>query len=399
MKIAAIIGEFNPFHNGHRLIIQRAHELGADRVIVLMSGDFVQRGLPAITDSHTRAHMALLGGADAILWYPARFSSSSAESFASHAVDILNGLGCVDMLVFGSESGDLSRMSALADILADEPEDYRQKLREGLKAGLSFPKARAEAIPEYADLISSPNNILGVEYLKALKRTGSKIKPFTCVREGSSYLDDSTLGALSSAASVRRALAQGNHFPGLEIAVPKDCLDVLRKDLGIYGVTNENDFSLLLAERLWQVGAPFLLTKFADVTEDLANTIFKKRGMFLNFDDFADRCVSKSLTKTHVYRAFLHIVLDVQKNSLLDGARLTQVLGFRKESTDVISKIQTCAEIPVIMNPPAEKDRLPDAERKLFEDELRISSLYEMVRAQKVGRPVRNVLTKELIKV
>lgn len=399
MKIAAIIGEFNPFHNGHRLIIQRARELGADRVIVLMSGDFVQRGLPAITDSHTRAHMALLGGADAILGYPARFSSSSAESFARHAVDILNGLGCVDMLVFGSESGDMARMSALADILADEPESYKAKLREGLREGLSFPKARAEALPAYADLISSPNNILGVEYLKALRRTGSKMEPFTCVREGSSYLDDRTLGALSSAAAVRRALAQGDHFPGLEVSVPKECLDVLREDIGVYGVTNENDFSLLLAERLWQVGEPFLLAQFADVTEDLANTIFKKRGMFLSFDDFADRCVSKSITKTHVYRAFLHIVLDVKKNKLLDGACLTQVLGFRRESSDVISEIQKRADIPVIMNPPAERKRLPDAERKLFEDELRISGLYEMVRAQKVGRPVRNVLTKELIKV
>ena len=198
---------------------------------------------------------------------------------------------------------------------------------------------------------------------------------------------------------MRRALAQGDHFPGLEIAVPKDCLNVLRSDLGVDGVTNENDFSLLLAERLWQVGEPFLLMKFADVTEELANTIFKKRGMFLNFDDFADRCVSKSITKTHVYRAFLHIILDIQKNRNLDQARLTQVLGFRTESTDVVSQIQKCAEIPVIMNPPAEKDRLQGAEKKLFEDELRISGLYEMVRAQKVGKPVRNVLTKELIKV
>lgn len=403
MKIAAIIGEFNPFHNGHKLIVQRARETGADDVIVLMSGDYVQRGVPAVTDRHVRAHMALLGGADAVLSYPTRYASTSAESFASHAVRMLNTLNCVDYLVFGSESGDLDKLKACADILADEPEDYRKKLREGLAEGLSFPKARAEALPEFADILSTPNNILAVEYLKALKRTGSKIEPVTFKREGGAYLDDSKLTELSSASAVRRAMAlsEDNSFPGLEIAMPSDCFEVLRADIGKYGVTTENDYSLLLIDRLWKLGEPFLLNHYLEMTDELAHTIVKKRNLFTNFDDFAERCKSKNITMTHIYRAFLHLILDMKKDDRLDNenAFVTQMLGFRTASEDVVREIQDKSTIPVVMNPPREVDDLKPDQRRLFDEEMQVSNLYESVRAQKWHLSFENVFTKELVKV
>lgn len=403
MKIAAIIGEFNPFHNGHKLIVQRARETGADYVIVLMSGDYVQRGVPAVTDRHVRAHMALLGGADAVLSYPTRYASTSAESFASHAVRMLNSLDCVNCLVFGSESGDIEKLRACADVLADEPEEFKKKLKEGLAAGLSFPKARAEALPEFADILSTPNNILAVEYLKALKRTKSKIEPVTFQREGGAYLDDSKLTELSSASAVRRAMAlsEDNSFPGLEIAMPSDCFEVLRSDIGKYGVTTENDYSLLLIDRLWKLGEPFLLNHYLEMTDELAHTIVKKRNLFTSFDEFADRCKSKNLTMTHIYRAFLHLILDMKKDERLDNenAFVTQMLGFRTKSEAVVREIQQKSKIPVVMNPPREVDGLKPDQRRLFDEEMQVSNLYESVRAQKWHLSFENVFTKELVKV
>lgn len=401
MKIAAIIGEFNPFHNGHKLIAEKAREFGADRVIALMSGDYVQRGVPAITDRHVRAHMALAGGFDAVLSYPTRYASSSAESFGSHAIRMLNMLDSVDYLVFGSESGDLEKLSACADALLHETPEFQERLKEGLRNGLSFPKARAEALPEFSELLSQPNNILAVEYLKALKKTNSKIIPYTFQRKGQSYLDDSKLTELSSAAAVRRVLATGNNLPGLKVAIPSECIGILRDDIGTYGVTMENDYSLLLIDRLWKLGEPFLLNYYLDMTDDLAHIIVRKRNLFTSFDDFADRCKTKNLTMTHIYRAFLHIVLDMKKDDRLDSenAFYSQMIGFREKSSDVVSRIQERTKMPVIMNPPAEADSLRPDQRRLFDEEMQVSNLYESVRAQKWGKPFENVFTKQIIKV
>ncbi len=401
MKTAAIIGEFNPFHNGHKLIVERAREAGADRVVALMSGDYVQRGVPAVTDRHVRAHMALLGGVDAVLSYPTRYASSSAESFAEHAVRMLNKLNCIDMLVFGSESGNLDELRRCAEILADEPADYQEKLQEGLRQGLSFPKARAEALPEYAQLLAEPNNILGVEYLKALIRTKSDIVPYTFAREGNSYLDDKQLTTLSSASAVRRALSEGTSFPGLEIALPADGFEILKESIENFGVTTENDYSLLLIDRLWKLSEPFLLNYYLDMTEELSQRIVNKRNLFTTFDDFADRMKTKNITMTHIYRAFLHLILDIKKDPRLDGenAFYTQMIGFREASSDLVAEIQKNTQIPVIMNPPAEVDRLNPDQRRLFDEELQVSNLYESVRCQKWHKAFDNVFTKPIVKV
>lgn len=399
MKTAAVIAEFNPFHNGHALIAEKAREAGADRVIALMSGDFVQRGIPAVTGRRVRAHMALLGGFDAVLAYPTRFATSSAESFASHAVQLLNALGCVDILVFGSECGDIDRMRSCAKVLVEEPPAFRESLLAGLRSGLSFPKARAAALPEYADILASPNNILAIEYLKAILRHAPNLAAYTVRREGAGYLDDAQLTKLSSAAAVRRALARGTNFPGLEISVPPACLSVLKEDIGVYGVTTENDYSLLLADRLWKVGEPYLLERFADVSPDLANTIYNKRSFLRRIDEFAEICGAKNYTRTRIYRAFLHIILDIRKDAALDSTQMTQVLGFRKESTDVISAIQENARIPVIMNPPAGIAGLLENEKRLFDEERAVSNLYETVRAQRIGKAAGDMLREPVIKV
>lgn len=199
MTITAVIAEYNPFHNGHAYQLAKARELtGADYLVVIMSGDFVQRGAPAILDQHDRAELALLGGADLILQLPCHFALGSAQHFARGAVSLLTALGCVDFLCFGSEYGDTAPFLELADVLLHEPEEYRELLSGLLRNGLSFPTARAQALSAYFSdsasfsslskeeldtFLKEPNNILGIEYVQALLLSQSRIRPVTIRRE------------------------------------------------------------------------------------------------------------------------------------------------------------------------------------------------------------------------
>ena len=215
MKTAAVISELNPLHSGHAGLFRAAREMGADSVMTLMSGDFVQRGVPSIVERYTRTHMALLAGADLVLSYPVRYATGSAERFAEYAVRILNGLGCVDWLVFGSESGDVDGLMECAGVLVQEPPEFRERLHAALRAGRSYPSAASEALPEYAGLLRDPNNILGVEYCKALIRTGSSIRPVTVKRLSSMHSDRSIRDSGASAGAIRRLLLEAGH-PGTD---------------------------------------------------------------------------------------------------------------------------------------------------------------------------------------
>lgn len=206
MKVIGIIAEYNPFHNGHAYQIREIKKrTGADYVIAAMSGDFVQRGAPAVIDKYARTKMALSCGIDLVLELPVLWATSSAESFAMASVTMFEKTGCVDGICFGAETDNLPLLSMAADILADEPDAYRDALLSNIKRGLNFPRARASALlhalpesdadtsmaDELQEALDSPNNILAIEYLKALKRRGSAIVPLLLKREGAGYHDTS----------------------------------------------------------------------------------------------------------------------------------------------------------------------------------------------------------------
>ncbi len=398
MTTAGIICELNPFHRGHERIIRAARRAGADRVILVMSGDYVQRGLPAVFPRHLRAASALRGGADAVLALPSRWATASAESFAGGAVGILDSLGAVDLLVFGSESGDGERIEACASVLAEEPASYRTALREHLRTGLSFPRARAAALPKYAELLGSPNDILAVEYVKALIRRHSSVRPVAVKREGENYLSDRYEGTLLSAASVRRAIREGR-ADVTERAVPAEVLPAMRKELDAAGWAGPDEFSLLLADRLLSAESPEDLLAFEDVTEPLAGTFFRERNRFVSFTSFAERCASRSVTLTHVNRALLHITLGIRR---LDGGEeplWTQLLGFRDEAGELVGRLRDSCRIPLVVNPPRERKRLPEPVAGLFDEEMRVCDLYRRARAQRGGAAGGPEMAEPLIKV
>ncbi|MEG2775125.1 MAG: nucleotidyltransferase family protein, partial [Acetivibrio sp.] len=239
MKITGVIVEYNPFHNGHQYHLQKARELtGADFIVAIMSGDFVQRGTPAVTDKYTRAHMALLNGADVVYELPSVYATASAETFAYGAVSHLNALGNIDFLCFGCESLDFSLMNNVAKILVEEPEEYRVLLRKKLAEGFSYPIARKTSLlpllPDYPQkellsFLESSNNILGIEYMKALYRMHSSIKPFLLKREGALYQAEELpfTSFFPSATALRKTYRETSSLADFQNYVPQNVLSLL----------------------------------------------------------------------------------------------------------------------------------------------------------------------------
>ena len=390
MKVVGIIAEYNPFHKGHQFHLSRARELtGADYVIVVMSGNYVQRGTPAMFDKYTRAEAALRNGADLVLELPVSAATGSAEYFASGAVKMLADTGIVTDLCFGSECGSLMDLQKLADILADEPEKYQILLRKYLKEGMSFPAARAHAVKDYApdlasDLLDTPNNLLGLEYLKALKRLHSTILPYTIQREGNAYHDITvTDGRSASASGIRDALMKSQ-------GVFTDCIlqqlpfPELYKDYEGLSPVSENSFSLPLLQKLRALqDQP--LEQYFGVSAELSNRIWNRLDEFSSFSGFTDLLKTRELTRTSVSRALLHILLDVHEYK---PASVFRVLGFRKSSGILLKELNVHGNLPVITSL---------SQAGISPKELYADHLYESVRSLLHARSFQNEYRRKML--
>lgn len=396
MKTVGLITEYNPFHNGHAYHILKALEVtGADAAIVVMSGNFVQRGTPAIMPKDLRTKCALLSGAALVLELPVCFATGSAEYFAQGAVSLLDQLGC-DTLCFGSECGDIHRLDQVAEILASEPEDYRNALKAALKDGYSFPAARQMALSAYADVLATPNNILGIEYLKALKKCKSKIVPYTIARIGSGYHDPSVSGTLSSATAIR---ADIQDLSSVKEQIPASCYSLMEETFGTRYPIISNDFSLILKTKLLSETKESLC-RYMDVTPDLANRILRQRNQFLNFEQFCDCLKTKELTRSRISRSLIHILLGITDAVIEDlhaSVPYARILGFRSDASAVFSALKQTTSIPLISSP-AHAD-LRASDRVLLDLDLYASNLYESVITDKYNTSFCNELTRKLLKI
>ena len=235
-KILAIICEYNPFHNGHLYqLTESINTVHPDFVVCIMSGNFVERGNTALINKWARAEMALKSGVDMVIELPTIYSISSAENFATGSIKILNSLKCDTFLSFGSECGDIDVLNRFADILVNEPSEYVTMLNHELAKGLSFPKARENAmllyindIRNYANVLSGSNNILSIEYLKQIIKTGNSIKPITIKRMGSEYNSLSVVGNIASATAIREMLLQKKSVKNL---MSKSAYSILEEEI------------------------------------------------------------------------------------------------------------------------------------------------------------------------
>ena len=401
MNITAIISEYNPLHKGHLYHIETAQkETNADYIIAIMSGNFVQRGTPAIIDKYTRAEAALKSGVDLVLELPTMYATASAEYFALGGVSLANTLGCVTHLSFGSEYGQADKFMDAARLLLEEPEEMKLPLQEALKEGLSYPAARAYAVkvshPELADILEEPNNILGVEYCKALLKTKSTITPHTLKRQGQEYHSETTDNGFASATGIRKlfgAESEKNHQILASQLAPA-AYDLLKEHLYQTPLT-EDDLSMLLRYKLITENRSHL-TEYFGVTRELSNRIYKHLNEFESFSSFAELLKTKNITRTAINRALLHFLLDfktadvqaVTKRGCVDYIR---VLGFRKEAAGLLKEFSDIPEIPLITN--------LSAAPVLCEIDIRADQIYQMCSSQKYHTPYQNEYQRKMLVV
>ena len=425
MKIVGLITEYNPFHAGHLYHMQQARELtGADYCVVLMSGSFVQRGEPAIFDKYLRTKTALLAGADLVLEIPAAFSTASAHEFAAYGVALLSAIG-VDAVVFGSECGQIEILKQAAYALNHESAEFQERLRKGLKAGLTYPQARAKALGEtqaggtrvenvedfhtntdvsnshiWSSILNSPNNILGIEYLRAAEDLHSPMEFYTISREGSGYHEDTLADANFPSASAIRGIIRNS------LSKDKDLLDILASHLP--AVTHPaytgavpvfvDDFSGLLNATVLQMQATFSI---ADLSPELAARLTKPPYFPLSFEERIQALKTRQLTYTRVSRALLHLILGMREEDISrwkdEGYALyARILGFRRQSSPLLSCLHKKSSISLITKMADAAQNLSPSALALLEQEVYASHLYQTVRIKR-GGVFQNEYTEGLV--
>ncbi|MBO5303518.1 MAG: nucleotidyltransferase [Lachnospiraceae bacterium] len=413
MKVVGIIAEYNPFHNGHAYQIQKAKEItGADYVIVVMSGNYVQRGTPAIIDKFARTSMALKNGADLVFELPVLWSTASAEYFSMAGVKLLDSLGIVDFISFGCETKNFSLLTTAAKILAEEPEEFSALLKDSLKQGMTYPAAREKALFTYLkndfdnelhEILSSPNNILAIEYCKAIYSLNSNIQPCPILRTGAGYHETDLHASLSSASALRKLLfsdaASAYKKEVFQQNIPSDSLEALADSSGAF--LHENDFSSMLYYKLF-LEQEMGFEAYGDSSPYLSNRIVNLLDSYLDFEQFCTLVKTKDVTHTRIRRLLLHILLNIRQTDYLSGKELQyipwlRILGFKKESSVLLTEIRKKTALPMITKTTKAKDMLSAKAYALFQKELSASNLYYGTLSQKINTTVKNEFQRELV--
>lgn len=334
-KSVGIVVEYNPFHNGHKYHCLKAKEHG-DIVVAVMSGDYVQRGEPAFIDRWTRTELALKNGVDIVVELPVFYSTQSAEIFARGAVGILN-LMKIEKIVFGSETGDVNRLIERGEL--EEREDFKRELKKQLKEGHSYPAAYSNTLKllNTKEELDS-NDILGVEYIKALKFWKSEIEPIAIKREKSGYYSEEIKDGISSATGIRKKIQAGEE---VKSAVPSTTYEVLKNSLEKNQFAKLQDFypfirhSILLEKER--------LKRIQDVEEGYENRLYDGAFFCKDFESFFERIKSKRYTQGRVQRVLIHILLGIEKEQtekVKEKIPYIRVLGFTKRGQDYLKKLK-----------------------------------------------------------
>ena len=412
MRVNAIIAEYNPLHKGHEYLINTGKMItDADYTIVVMSGNYVQRGEPAVMSKYLRTEAALIAGADLVLELPMYYSLASAENFAKGAVALIDKLGVVDNLIFGCETDNIELLKDIAAISIDYEMDCYELISKYMSLGNSYPKAESMAIrdiiekleegarekypilceyskDDVASILSAPNSTLAICYIKSIISLGSNLNPVAIKRTSSEH-NDLSLGALSSSA-IRKELIDENYTP-LKNQLSEGVYELMAESIGKCYPIKVDDFSDILLYKLRSLiygnGASLkasgilALTEYLDVSEELAGRIIGCLSDYKSFSQFVAILKTKSITYSHISRALMHIILDIKKSNAQkyianNYSLFVRILGFYKESSAILSAIKEYSEIPVI-------SKLADAE-DIIEDKLTLKMLYECTNASEL---------------
>lgn len=364
MKILGIVAEYNPFHLGHLYHLEHSMKItDADYSIAIMSGSFLQRGEPSFVDKWTKAEMAIDNGIDLVIELPFLYSVQSAEYFAYGSIKLLDSLNIVDCISFGSESGNIEELSFIANILKEEPKDYVEELKYNLSKGLSFSVSRSKALEEYiyskglnSDrdynyILKGSNNILAIEYLKALSNLNSNIKPFTIKRSGSEYKDLSVTSGFASASAIRNSIDKIG-LESIKDLLPHNSYLVLEKYLDKYKGFNSLEKYQDILIYLLRTTSPDRIKKLLNIEEGLENRLIRKSFDFNDIKKLIDATSSKRYPKTRIQRLLVHLLHSFYSSDFLNLKDIypsyIRVLGMNKNGFKILNEIKEKSNIPII---------------------------------------------------
>lgn len=408
MKVLGIVVEYNPFHNGHIYHIEQSKALtGSDAVVCVMSGNFIQRGEPALINKFARAEIALNNGVDLVLELPHPYAMSGAEAFAFGAVKILSDIGIVDCISFGSEHGNIAGLNLIAEILVNEPEEYRNELKKQLGKGLAFPVCRQNALKKYlkahlafadlslrvksakevnsigaelanpsdlADLLETSNNILGIEYLKALKRLDSTVKPYTISRVSNSYNTSELTGSISSATAIRKSIFNNQNNERLNTennsiyiskhaeyelsrdtfqALPQTSKSILEREFSHgKGPNSIKSYENIILALLRQTRIE-QLRELPDISEGLEYRIKSAGENSGTIEELIENISTKRYAQTRIQRILFSLLTGISKADLdrfmeYGGPQYARILGFNQTGRQLLSKMKKSSALPVI---------------------------------------------------
>lgn len=367
MKVVGLITEYNPFHNGHLHHLNASKkETHAEGVIAVMSGHFLQRGEPAIINKWDRAKAAVLSGVDLVIEIPTLYACASAEYFAYGSVYILNALG-VDALCFGSEDGSLTTIDKIAEMLLHPTEDFNNRLQDALSKGHSYPKARSMALDLAFDY--KANNILGIEYLKAMKLMNSTMTPATIKRVQADYLAENLSGTIASATAIRK---HANELNKIKDYVPSSTYEIMNQQH-----IHKEDLFLILLYKI-RTTCTEDIAEISDVSEGLENKIKKAALTANSYDELIENIVSKRFTKTRVQRILIKLLLNIKKEAFIDEhPRYARILAFNDKGKKMLNKIKKTSKIPLITN--INKVILDDASKKMLALDITATNMYQLL--------------------
>lgn len=386
MKICAIICEYNPLHYGHLYHIQKAKELsGCDAIMCIQAGNFTQRGEPAISNKYLRARMALEAGADIVVQIPTAYCCSSAEIFALAGVKIANSFENVTHLAFGCETENFELLKEIAKFFSNETKDYKEKLKKFLDNGDSLPVSRQKAIEELIkedkvefseitetlNILTKPNNILAIEYLKALYRTKSKIEPIFTTRSNSDYNSADLNGKDSSATAIRTRLLSKKKIRSIKKLVPHFTYNLMKGDIKTYGLPDLNLYNDLCSYVV-KTSSENDIKNIYDVSEGIENRFIASAKKFKDFNELLLDVKTKRYTYTRLKRIVLRLLLKIDKEIIsdiykIDKLPFIKVLAFNAGKKELLSNISADTNIiirnsNVVKKPSAEYKTLADIE-------------------------------------
>ena len=404
IKAAGLVTEYNPFHNGHLYHLQKSLEItNADIAIAVMSGNFVQRGIPAITDKYKRCRAAVDSGVNLVVELPLFYAVSSAEIFAAGAVATLNALNA-SFISFGCENADIQMLKKIAITLVNEPDEYKKHLKKALTCGDSFPTARAKALSEFfksddiSRLISSPNNILAIEYIKEIIKSESAVTPVALTRKISGYHDSKIHENIASASAIRKILhdsgihknndSRCKNIKELQNVMPEAMYNILASESQNNALIYADDFSSMLNYKISNIfhiakynknACIETLCAYHDINKDLACRIYSSFTGCDSFNGFIEKIKTRGFTYSRLSRCLMHIILDIKKENISQYKSLPyiRILGFDKKGREYLSQIKKTCPVPIITKAADYKN--------LLTNDIHAASLYNQIVYTKSG--------------